>query len=131
MSIKNRGMRVLGTSLSSLALVQLTLGSAFAATAPNVVNADKYKTQSPIKHVIVIIGENHSFDNVFATYEPRDGRRIWNLRSLGIVNKDGTPGPNFHLAQQKAATDTAADSFLLSPQKTVFPGNVLPAPLVG
>lgn len=131
MSIKNKGMRVLGTSLSSLALVQLTLGSALAATVPNAPSAESQKTQSPIKHVIVIIGENHSFDNVFATYAPRDGSRIWNLRSLGIVNKDGTPGPNFNLASQKAATDTASDSFLLSPQKSAFPGNVLPAPLVG
>ncbi len=131
MSIKNKGMRVLGTSLSSLALVQLTLGSALAANVPNAPSAESQKTQSPIKHVIVIIGENHSFDNVFATYAPRDGSRIWNLRSLGIVNKDGTPGPNFNLASQKAATDTASDSFLLSPQKSAFPGNVLPAPLVG
>jgi len=27
-------------------------------------------TTTPIKHVVVIIGENHSFDNVFATYQP-------------------------------------------------------------
>ena len=27
-------------------------------------------TTTPIKHVVVIIGENHSFDNVFATYRP-------------------------------------------------------------
>jgi len=28
------------------------------------------KTTTPIKHVIVIIGENRSFDYVFATYQP-------------------------------------------------------------
>jgi len=131
MSIRHKGLRVLGTSLSSLAILQLTIGSAFAASAPAAPKADQYRTESPIKHVIVIIGENHSFDNVFATYKPHDGRRIWNLRSLGIVNADGTPGPNFHLAHQKAATDTASDAFLLSPEKTAFAGNVLPAPLVG
>ena len=27
-------------------------------------------TATPIKHVIVIIGENHTFDNVFGTYQP-------------------------------------------------------------
>jgi len=32
------------------------------------------KTESPIKHVIVIIGENRTFDHIFATYEPREGR---------------------------------------------------------
>ena len=30
-------------------------------------------TATPIKHVIVIIGENHTFDNVFATYQPPAG----------------------------------------------------------
>jgi phospholipase C len=58
-------------------------------------------TASPIKHVIVIIGENSSFDHAFATYTPRhreDG--IWNLLSRGIVNADGRPGWNFKHAQQ-------------------------------
>jgi len=52
-------------------------------------------TQTPIKHVIVIIGENRSFDHVFATYVPKHGQRIMNLLSKGIINADGTPGPNF------------------------------------
>ncbi len=30
-------------------------------------------TTTPIKHVIVIIGENRSFDHVFATYQPKTG----------------------------------------------------------
>lgn len=127
MTIQHKGLRLLGTGLSSLALLQSTFGAVVAQAA----ETNRYPTQSPIKHVIVIIGENHSFDNVFATYEPAHHREIWNLRSLGIVNKDGTPGPNFHLARQKAATDTAADAFLLSPPKTEFQNAVLPAPLVG
>ncbi|PRC94496.1 alkaline phosphatase family protein [Solimicrobium silvestre] len=128
MNFRLKGMRELGIGLSSLALFQMSFGSALAQSAPS---AADHRTQSPIKHVIVIIGENHSFDNVFATYEPKNGHGIWNLRSLGIVNKDGSPGPNFKLAQQKAATDTTADSFLLSPAKAAFPGGVLPAPLTG
>src|SRR5580658_3541040 len=28
-------------------------------------------TRTPIKHVLVIIGENRSFDHVFATYKPK------------------------------------------------------------
>jgi phospholipase C len=32
-------------------------------------------TTTPIKHVIVIIGENRSFDHVFATYEPSQGKQ--------------------------------------------------------
>jgi phospholipase C len=88
-------------------------------------------TTTPIKHVIVIIGENRTFDHVFATYLPVGGQSIWNLLSEGIVNADGTPGPNFFAAEQSAATDQAPDTFLLSPNKTSFPGNTLPAPLNG
>jgi len=58
-------------------------------------------TASPIKHVIVIIGENSSFDHAFATYVPRHREEgIWNLLSRGIVTADGTPGENFSHAQQ-------------------------------
>jgi phospholipase C len=63
-------------------------------------------TTTPIKHVVVIIGENHSFDNVFATYRPPDGQHIWNLRSEGIVTEGGNPGPNFAAASQLKATNT-------------------------
>jgi phospholipase C len=91
---------------------------------------------SPIKHVIVIIGENRSFDHVFATYQPQPGQTVHNLLSEGIIsldaNKNAIPGPNFDKAQQLAATDVgAADSFLLSPPKQEFPNNTLPAPLTG
>ena len=81
--------------------------------------------------MIVIIGENRSFDHVFATYVPKKGETVCNLLSEGIVKADGTPGPNFSKAEQRAATDTAPDAFLLSPPKTLVPGTVLPAPLVG
>src|ERR1700748_1120978 len=30
-------------------------------------------TNTPIQHVIVIIGENRTFDHIFATYQPRHG----------------------------------------------------------
>jgi len=63
------------------------------------------RTTSPIKHVIVIIGENRTFDHVFATYEPRPGERVDNLLSKGIINKDGSPGPNYAKAAQFSALD--------------------------
>ena len=37
--------------------------------------------KSPIDHVIVIVGENHTFDNVFGAYLPRPGRPYYNLLS--------------------------------------------------
>ena len=39
-----------------------------------------------VTHVIVIIGENRTFDNVYGTYVPKGGQRIANLLSRGIVN---------------------------------------------
>src|ERR1700689_969006 len=87
-------------SLAALAFVQFTVGTTLFAqqTGDNL-------TTTPIKHVIVIIGENRTFDHVFATYQPTHGQSVWNLLSEGIVNADGTPGPNFVYAQQSAATD--------------------------
>ncbi len=64
------------------------------------VNADA-KTQSPIKHVIILIGENRGLDHTFGVYKPKGKKQtISNLLSKGIVNIDGTPGPNFAQAQQ-------------------------------
>ena len=65
-------------------------------------------TTTPIKHVIVIVGENRTFDNLFATYKPQGKQRIDNLLSKGIVKADGSPGPNFHLAQQRIAENYGA-----------------------
>jgi phospholipase C len=62
-------------------------------------------TASPIQHVIVIVGENRTFDHLFATYQPPAGQTVDNLLSKGIVNLDGTPGTNFSLAKQFAAKD--------------------------
>ena len=67
-------------------------------------------TVSPIKHVIVIMGENRTFDHVFATYQPPRGEHVDNLLSKGIVNIDGSPGPNYARATQYAAVDTTTFS---------------------
>jgi phospholipase C len=34
---------------------------------------DQLKTATPIKHVIVVIGENRSFDHTYGTYVPKSG----------------------------------------------------------
>jgi acid phosphatase len=60
---------------------------------------------TPIQHVIIIIGENHTFDNLFGTYKPKAGQTVDNLLSKGIVNADGTPGPRFDRAQQLIGRD--------------------------
>src|SRR5580700_11279976 len=118
--------------LATVALFQFTVGASLAGAIPpqKKSNPDN-NTVTPIKHVIVIIGENRSFDHVFATYVPKKGESVMNLLSQGIIKADGTPGRNFSKAEQKAASDQTPDAFLLSPQKSTFQGDVLPAPLVG
>jgi phospholipase C len=123
-------MRAIRTGLISAAILQLAIGNIFLDAQSRDESRDN-ETSSPIKHVIVIIGENRSFDHVFATYVPRHGEKVWNLLSEGIVKADGTPGKNFDKAEQKAAYDEQPDAFLLSPTKANFSGSVLPAPLVG
>ena len=140
MSLRDFASNALKTArmgLATVALFQFTVGASLAGAVPqnspaNSKNNDD-NTTSPIKHVIVIIGENRSFDHVFATYVPKNGQSVDNLLSKGIItldpNNNAIPGPNFHKAHQLAAADT--DTFLLSPPKTEFPNNQLPAPLTG
>lgn len=70
-----------------------------AAVAAAAVN-----TASPIKHVIVVVGENRTFDHVFGAYTPRQGQTVANLLSKGIITADGRAGPNFALAAQYTAS---------------------------
>src|ERR1700744_3864926 len=133
-SLTLRGVRL---GMGSLAALQMSVGPALAATADAAAkNPGLGHTVTPIKHVIVIIGENRSFDHVFATYVPKKGETVDNLLSKGIVtldtDKNAVPGPNFKLAHQSAAEDEGGkDSFLLSPPKSNFANNQLPAPLTG
>jgi phospholipase C len=106
-----------------VALIAQLMAPAFAAAADNSNN-----TKTPIKHVIVIIGENRTFDHVFATYQPKAGEHVDNLLSKGIVKADGTPGPKFFKAAQSSAVDDDDDLFQLSPSnKAEY--SVLPTPL--
>ena len=81
-------------------------------------------TASPIKHVIVIIGENRGFDHVYATYAPRPGQHVSNLLSRGIINADGTSGRNHKASAQRAATDTRR--YAISPAKAFAYVNIPP-----
>lgn len=93
-------------------------------------NENDSNTKTPIKHVIVIIGENRTFDHVFATYKPKNGETVDNLLSKHIIKEDGSPGENFGLAVQDTAIDTHADKYQVSPMsKSLY--DRLPPPLVG
>jgi phospholipase C len=112
-----------------LALVGAQTG--LAATAPSGPsfgpNNRDLVTHTPIKHVIIIIGENWSFDSVFATYQPKVGETVLNLLSQGIVKADGTPGASYSKSKQSSATDNG--TYKLAPPTT--PYVTLPAFHVG
>src|SRR5579862_7758656 len=94
--LAERGLDALRIALTGAALFQFSLGGPLANAQENPESAF---TRTPIKHVIVIIGENRSFDHVFATYVPKSGQTVNNLLSEGIIKldakKNAIPGPNF------------------------------------
>jgi phospholipase C len=115
-----------GAALASVAtLVAQLVAPAFAAAEDH-----HRQTRTPIQHVIVIIGENRTFDHVFATYKPKQGESVSNLLSKGIVKEDGTPGTNFSLASQSSAIDDHDDGYRLSPSSNT-PYATLPPVLAG
>jgi phospholipase C len=86
---------------------------------------------SPIKHVIVIVGETRSFDHLFATYVPNTAETVNNLLSENIIKADGSPGSNFSQATQNSTDITGLTTFQLSPTTPKTPFSPLPAPLNG
>jgi acid phosphatase len=140
------------TPLSAIALAVLALSAGAAPSIDDGKDDSKTSrgTSTPIKHVIVVVGENHTFDNLFGGYKPRNGQHVHNLLSQGIIKADGTPGPNFSRAVQQQAGDTSIYqtaplatgpyAFLPQPQTTYatglppgvpdarFPANLPPGP---
>lgn len=119
--------------LPVMALSISLLGQAAAAHAIDDSSQNPHHgSNTPIKHVIVIIGENHTFDNLYGGYKPRHGQTVDNLLSKGIINADGTPGPNFSKAAQQQASNlnsysidpvlTGAYASLPQPQTTYATG---------
>src|ERR1700728_3360321 len=78
--------------------------------------AQTHAARTPIRHLIIIVGENHSFDNLFGVYQPQPGQSVRNLLSEGIVNADGTAGPNFKRAEQWQAVDHG--KYSIAPERT-------------
>jgi phospholipase C len=118
---------------TSLALFQLSIGGTLAQAANEKQEEKENKdhhARSPIQHVIIIVGENRSFDHLFATYKPKRGQKVDNLLSKGIVKEDGTPGPNYSLALQYQADVSDDPVFALAPANKT-PYSTLPPALTG
>ena len=115
------------SAAAAVVLIAGVLGAGSASAGTHAAASASARTATPIKHVIVIVGENHTFDNVFATYKPRHGQSVKNLLSEGIVRANGSPGPHVSLARQWTAKDVTADGYSTDP-KLVAPYKTLPAP---
>ncbi|MBV9714595.1 MAG: alkaline phosphatase family protein [Solirubrobacterales bacterium] len=116
----------LGLLLASIpALVGIVAVAGGGALAAGKAGPRGDSPRSPIKHVIVIIGENHTFDNVFATYQPPRGQHVRNLRSERIVDANGNPGALVGRAIQRTASDTT--TYQVNPPRTGAYGT-LPQP---
>jgi len=117
------------TRRSLVAPTGLALCSMFFCSAA--VSADESahgRTATPIKHVIVLIGENRSFDNIYGTYDPRPGQLVANLRSRRIVREDGSLGPRAGLAAQVALNAIPSQYFIHQPASNKSPYATLPPP---
>jgi len=94
------------TALIVALMAMLPCGGALADDDGH--DARQVKTATPIKHLIVLIGENRTFDNIYGTYKANNGQFVGNLLSRGIVHEDGIPGPNFVRSIQFQINPTGA-----------------------
>jgi phospholipase C len=117
------GLRV---GFIAITVFQFSLGGPLAASLQA---REKEHTRTPIKHVIVLIGENRTFDHIFATYVPKSHDSVSNLLSKGIINADGTPGPHFSKAAQFQAVAPFRTKYFISLDKNEkAPYQLLPSP---
>jgi len=118
-----RGLRDVAIAVT---VFQFSLGGPLAGSLEA---HEKGSTRTPIKHVIVLIGENRTFDHLFATYVSKSGDSVKNLLSEGIINADGTPGPHFKKAQQSQAVAPFRSKYYISlSEEEKAPYTTLPEP---
>jgi phospholipase C len=102
---------------SVFAALTLTVAGPTGALAASGSEAESLKTQTPIRHVVVIFQENVSFDHYFATYpyatnpsgEPAftpasDTPRTNNLRAGGLLDENLNSAQPFRLDPSQAVT---------------------------
>ena len=124
-NIMARTIGAMRLGLTGIAVTQLALGVTLANAAQN----HQGSTKTPIKHVIVLIGENRTFDHLFATYVPKSRDSVKNLLSEGIINADGSPGRHFAKAAQfQAVAPFQTQYFISLNNQQKAPYQTLPEP---
>src|SRR5262249_49291927 len=107
----------------SVALVSVSavlLAASFNSTPGQANNRHRGddNTATPIKHVIVLIGENWTFDSIFATYQARGNQSVGNLLSRGYVTASGAPGPDFADSRQFVINQPYPPTYFINAQST-------------
>src|SRR6267378_2168613 len=113
--VLSKSVYYLRVSCVALMAFQFSLGGPLAISlqARERGNADPH-TRTPIKHLIVLIGENRTFDHVFATYVPKSSDSVSNLLSKHIIKANGTPGKHFSKAAQFQAVAPFRTKYYIS-----------------
>jgi phospholipase C len=89
-----------GSDTSATTPVSNPVGGGDAGTKPQSTDAGKSadandgappQTQYPIKHVVVIVKENHTFDNYFGSFPGAEGTSTANTKTQGVINVGRSP----------------------------------------
>ena len=123
--VSSKRNRLTMTTALGSALIAIAAGG--TATAQN--NSVGISTATPIKHVIILIGENRSFDNIYGMYQPRSGQSVSNLLSKKIVSPSGMTVLNTQAQQFSINLPLATPTYFISVStngKTAYP--TLPQP---
>jgi len=112
-----------------VAVGMLVASSSTWADVAHTSHASHRAPKTPIENLIVIVGENQTFDGLFATYVAKPGATVRNLLSEGIIDGDGNPGPRFALATQRKAVPQAV--YMLDPPRATAYATLPPPRLIG
>jgi phospholipase C len=94
-------------------LFPMAFGISMAISHVGMVFAD-VPAKTPIKHLVVVVGENVTFDTLYGVYKPPEGQNIKNLLSEGIVDANGSPGFNYAKALQRQP-NVLANQYRITP----------------
>ncbi len=134
----NKHLRNLATAVFAVCTFITPVVNGWAAEKPTKSNppnapnaAESYATTTPIKHLVVIFGENISFDHYFATYpsatnpatEPQftaiaNTPRVNNLVSGGLLTENPNSVQPFRLDRTQAVTCDQNHSY--TPEQQAF-----------
>jgi len=126
-TVKPKGM---ATRAAACFMVLMLVGVNTPARTPDKDQGENHqKTATPVKHLIVLIGENRTFDHIFGTYVPKSHDSVKNLLSEGIINADGTPGKHFNKARQFQGVKPFRSKYFISlNDNEKAPYTILPPP---